>query len=478
MAQDEVGFVTTVNNFLIEIDGLPTVKINDIVLNEQGLRGWISNLLPNHVEAFLLDEGGVKPGEIFKKTDLQLSVNLGDFLLGRTINALGVAVDGKGLLSPSAKKVEKLDKQASGISSRKFISEQFETGITTVDTLLPIGKGQRELVIGDARSGKTSLLVDIIVNQRNTNVICVYGIIGKPISDIRNLIDTLAINKALPYSVIVAASSAEPAPLIFLAPQTALAVAEYFQSKGKDVLIILDDLGNHAKIYREMSLMAGKVPGRESYPGDIFYQQAHLLERAGSFIEGGTITALPVIELNLNDFTTFIPTNLMSMTDGHLLFKSSLQREGQRPAIDISLSVTRVGSQTQTFVQKIISSKVKSILTQAAQLRTLTSFGAQLSPETQLINKQADIIGELIRQESLTFIPRQIQTTLLCLAFTPFFISKDLEFIKRNKQAVIKALSKDRDLIRFASSIFGLRNEEQLTRNLQQVVPKIEKFCK
>ncbi|MDP3758570.1 MAG: F0F1 ATP synthase subunit alpha, partial [Candidatus Daviesbacteria bacterium] len=326
MNNQEVGYVVSSRNFLAYLDGFPSIRVNDMVESDNSLRGWVNATFEDKVEVLMLDDGIIKPKQQFRRLPNRLGVIAGDFLLGRAINPLGVPIDGGGILSRSKTGVNlELDVDAPGMQSREFITSQFLTGITLIDTLIPLGKGQRELVLGDAHSGKTGFLMDIIINQKNTGVICILALIGKPAVTVRNLIDTLRANKALSYTVVIATSSSEPAPLIFLTPKTAFTIAEYFQKKGKDVLLVLDDLGSHAKIYREISLLGNKSPGRESYPGDIFYQHAHLLERAGNFLPqygGGSITALPVIELNLNDFTTLIPTNVMSMTDGHLLFKA------------------------------------------------------------------------------------------------------------------------------------------------------------
>ncbi|MBI3486107.1 F0F1 ATP synthase subunit alpha [Candidatus Daviesbacteria bacterium] len=474
----EVGFVSTVNDFLIYLDGLPTIRVNDIVENEAGVRAWISSISENRVQALLLDEGDVKPGQLFKRRTDPLSINIGDYLLSRAINPLGIAIDGKGLFNSSSKnKVYDLDKQAPGIKSRQFISNQFETGITILDMLIPIGKGQRQLIVGDARSGKGSFIIDMIVNQKNTNVVCIYGAIGRPISHIRNVIDVLNTNKALDFTIIVAAASSDPPPLIYLVPQTAFTIAEYFQKKGKDVLLILDDMGNHAKIYREIALIGNKSPGRESYPGDIFYQHAHLLERAGNFKQsqgGGSITALPVIEINLNDFTGFIPTNLMAMTDGHLLFRSSLYNQGQRPAIDMGLSVSRVGLQTQSVLQKRLASRIKAVLTQANQLRILSRFSTELSPESQQIQKQGQLIEELIKQEALTYVPKEVQMIMLSLVFTDYFKNKEITLFEEYKRRLIQAFKTDTDLKKLTSQAYLSKSLEEFDQVLKLVIPKLE----
>ena len=349
-----------------------------------------------------------------------------------------------------------------------------------MDTLLPLGRGQRELVLGDARSGKTSFLIDLIVNQKGTGAICIYASIGKPLTDLKKLLDILSINKALEHTVIVGASSSDPPPLIFIAPKTAFTIAEYFQSKGKHVLLILDDLGNHAKIYREMSLLEGRSPGRESYPGDIFYQQAHLLERAGNFNEsegGGSITAIPVMEVNLADFTTFIPTNLMAMTDGHILFTSSLYNRGQRPAIDLSLSVTRVGGQTQGRVQNALATRVKTVITQASEFATLSRFREELPSETQLILRQKELIEEFLQQDPLTPYSVELQMFLFGLVFTKFLEDKDKHFIRLYKKKLIEAFTKNPKVAAFAKKIPSFTSEQALLTELEELEPTLTEIC-
>lgn len=479
---EEVGYVNSVRDFLIQLDGLPSVHLNDIIENEDGVRAVISGLNEDTVEALIIDEARIQPGELFKRSKNRLDLRVGTFLLGRAINPLGVPIDGKGMPTENSTddQMMDMDQQASGIQSRRFITEQFVTGITLIDSLIPLGKGQRELILGDAHSGKTTFLIDLIVNQKNNDIVCIYASIGKPAIAVRNLIDILNTNQAFDSTVIIGASSSDPAPLIYLAPQTAFTVAEYFQRKGKNVLLILDDLGHHAKIYREISLIGNRAPGRESYPGDIFYQHSHLVERAGSFKKeygGGSITALPIIELNLNDFTTFIPTNLMSMTDGHLMFKASLHNQGQTPAIDISLSVSRVGRQTQNKVQNLLSQRVRQLLAQAVELETVSRFSSELSFETQLTLHQKSLIEEIIRQESLTFIPPQIQSILLGLVFTTFLQNKDITFIRQNKNQLIEGFYKDPTLKEITNSIPNLSTDTELINLLEKSIPVLNKLC-
>lgn len=476
----EVGYVKSSKDFLIFLDGLPTIRINDLVENELGAKGWVNALSEDKVEVLMIDDVKVAPGQLFRRLPARLGIAAGEYLLGRAINPLGIPVDGKGLLSKTKNTAAlELEQPAPGIGSRQFITQQFTTGITLVDCLIPLGKGQRELVLGDAHSGKTAFLIDVIINQKNTGTICIYASIGKPVTSVRDLIDILRANNALSYSIIIAAASNEPAPLIFLAPKTAFTLAEYFQRKGRDVLIILDDLGNHAKIYREIALLGDKSPGRESYPGDIFYQHAHLIERAGNFrpeYGGGSITALPVIELNLTDFTTFIPTNLMAMTDGHLLFKSGLHNIGQRPAIDIPLSVSRVGRQTQNRLASLLSSRVRQLLSQAEELGTISKFSSELPFQTQLILRQKGLIEEVLKQSPLTFIAQEIQIILLALVFTSFMADKDKKFLEKYKEVITQAFLKEPTLLNITKSTKKLKNVEELIKLLELTRPVLTKY--
>ncbi len=482
----EVGYVKSSRSYLVRLEGLPTVHINDLVESDKGDKGLVNTLYGDEIEILMLSESIIYPGQMFKKTGQNLSITVGDFLLGRSINPLGVPIDGKGILSKSlASQTLPLDHPARGIDAREFITEQLLSGVTLIDQLIPIGKGQRELILGDEHSGKTAFLINMIVNQNPSpasgQVVCIYGAIGKPATAIKNLINALTVNKAMSHSVIVASSSTEPGPLIFLTPMAALSIAEYFQSKGSDVLLILDDMGNHAKIYREIALLGGKSPGRESYPGDIFYQHAKLMERAGKYNKkngGGSITTLPVMELSLNDFTGFIPTNLMSITDGHLLFKSNLYSKNQRPAIDISLSVSRVGRQTQKLVSSLLSRRIRQILGQATDLETLSQFSTELPPQTQLILRQRNLIEEIIKQDDLTHIFLPIQTILLALVFTSLLQDKDDLFLRKYKNTLVKAFSQDPELLKISRQALEFKNDTDLIQALEKEVPRLKEICK
>lgn len=468
----EVGYAISINDYLISISGLPNAAVSEIITTESSARAVVTGLKDGFIEALMLDQEKILPKQLFKRTKQPLSINVGNHLLGRVINPLGIPVDGKGKFPTHAQSLP-IIQTIPPIKAREFIKDQFLTGITTVDMLMPLAKGQRELVLGDARSGKTSFLIDTIVNQQTSKVVCVYAIIGKPVTEIRRLIDILSLNKALIHTCIVAASSAEPASLITLTPDIAIAIAEYFQKQDLDVLLILDDLGAHAKFYREVSLLSKKAPGRESYPGDIFFAHARILERAGHFNPksgGGSITTLPVVEVNLDDYTGFIPTNLMAMTDGHLMFNSSLYHLGMRPAIDTSLSVSRVGRQTQQLLQKLLADKIRTTLAEAKRVETLSRFGSEVSAETQLILKQKELVEVVLKQPPLKNVSLPTQMVLLGLIYTSFFDKREPQFLTEHKDKIINYLSGTPILL-------TAKTVDQFIQTITTVLPQLEKIC-
>jgi F-type H+/Na+-transporting ATPase subunit alpha len=472
----EIGYVKSIRGPLAYLEGLPSARLGDLVKSETEVLGFVSALLANDVEVLLVKKGDVRPGMAFFPTGENLSVPVGDFLLGRTIGPLGDAVDGKGPIPKDPKTLTPLEAPAPGVADRTFIKEQFPTGISMIDTLIPIGKGQRELLLGDARSGKTGFILDVIANQKGRNVICVYGCIGKPATDVFDLRSALEAAGALDYTVFVASFSGDGTPLIFLTPRTVLAVATHFQRQGRDVLIVLDDMGSHAKVYREISLLAERTPGREAYPGDIFYEHAHLIERAGNFAPsagGGSITALPVIELGLTDYTGLISTNLMSMTDGHLLFASELYGQGRRPAVDLFLSVSRVGQQTQNRIQTELAFKIKQLLTEAEQMATLTSFSVELPAYTRLLLARKAMIEELLKQPALMSIPISSQTILLAMPFCPFLEGKDEKFFMAFRKGIRAAFEENPKYQEFAKNMFNLASIDELIAKLNEIGPEI-----
>jgi F-type H+/Na+-transporting ATPase subunit alpha len=476
----EIGYATNINNYIVWLEGLPNIKINELVVSQNNARGIVNSIQNDLVEVLMLDDVGVKPKEIFTRTRKQLSINAGAHYLGRAISVLGQPIDGKSGFGTSGQ-IEEISKTAGGIKTREIINTQFETGVTLIDMLVPIAYGQRELIIGDAHSGKSGFLIDVLANQKNKNIVCVYAIIGKPITEIKNILSILNTNQIIPYTTVIAASSSEKAPVIYLAPSVAITVAEYFQKQGKDVLLILDDLGLHAKYYREISLLSNKPPGRDSYPGDIFFQHAKLIERAGRFNQqfgNGSITALPVIETHLDDFTSYMTTNLMAMTDGHLLFSSLKYKQGIRPAIDISLSVSRVGRQTQSLPQKLLADKVKALLTESKKLEAVSRIGTDISPQTLAVLKQSQQIEIILKQGQLVRTPINIQMTLLGLTFTSFLRQKDANFVQKNLNLIIDYLYRNSAVFKNQIRIDLFKSDDELINSLASIIPNLEILCK
>jgi len=477
----EVGFVQSVRSSVAYLDGLPGVGVGEMVTSQSGARGFVGSLLSDRVEVFMLTDQKIQPGEMFTRTEKFLELPVGDFLLGRAINPLGEPVDGLGALASNKddKSAMLLDQPAVGISGRRFITEQFETGISAVDTIFPLGKGQRELIIGEQRSGKTQFLLDIVANLKGLGVICIYALIGKPVVETRNVWLQLSDNDLMKYTILVMTTATDPSPMTFLTAQSAMTVAQHFQRQGRDVLVILDDMGVQARNYREMALVSQRPPGRESYPGDIFYQQARLLERAGCFnptAGSGSITALPVIELVLAEFAAFIPTNLMGMTDGHLMFKSALSQQGKRPAIDLFLSVTRVGGQTQQRLQNSLATKIKGVLARGSQLEVVSRFGSELPVETKAVLLQKQQIEELLNQKPFALVPKEIQTVLLGLPFTSWLKGKDLAFIRNVKEKLLSSFMDDPELRKFAREVFAKKDLTELFAGLETIKPQLDKI--
>lgn len=476
----EVGFVVKAQDYLIYLEGLPSVKIDDIIIGEKGGRALITALDHERIEALMLSKERPYPGDSFTIEPKGIVVPTGNRILGRAINPLGEPLDGKGELDHSSWAKIDFSFVAPGVDSRKVISDQLITGITTVDTLLPIGKGQRELIFGEPRSGKTAFLIDTILNQKGGNIICLYVAMGKAEIDVKKFINSLAENGGLSYTVVVAATSSESAPLISIAPLVAFSIAENFLKTKRDVLMIFDDLAMHAKYLREIGLLSGRVPGRESYPADIFYAHSRLVERAGSFNEkwgNSTITLLPVIETDLENFSSHIPTNIMSMTDGHILFTAALRSQGVYPAIDPERSVTRVGHQTQRPILKVLADRIRSLIANYHELERYGRFGSELTGETQKLLKQGAITLELLKQDQMERIEATAQILLLSLVFSPFFDNKDIEFVRRNKRNIIKSLRESAEFKIIGNKVLTI-DLPTLIENMKSSLPALEAACK
>lgn len=436
----EVGFVTAAKEYLLLLEGLPSVRVNDVVEDDEGNQAYILSLDKDRAQALLLDEVEVYAGARFFKRDQGLSCSAGDHLLGRVINALGEPIDVKRGFPPDNLSLE-LEARAPDIKTRKDITEQLVTGVTVVDTLLPLGKGQRQLVVGPFGSGKELFLQDVIMNQRDSDVICMYVFIGKPLMYVEKVIKRLYSIAGNKNVISIASLSHEPAPLIFIAPSIALSIAEHFSNQGKHVLVVLDDLGTHARYLREIELLAGRIPGRESYPGDIFYQHAHIMERSGRFNKragNGSITLLPVLETDIEELSDLIVTNIMAATDGHIFFSPEMHSEGYYPAIVSGQSVTRVGRKTQNRLHNEISTRVQLLLEAYERQRAYSRFGEQVSEEGQRTLNQGDIAHMLLKQDVVTPLGIATQILLLAFIFTQCAQNKTSTEVETRKDDLLK----------------------------------------
>lgn len=394
------GSVLEVGDGIARIYGLSDAKSGELLQFPHGVMGMALNLEENNVGAVILgDFSLIKEGDEVKATGEIVSVPAGESLLGRVVNALGQPIDGKGEIK--AEKMMDMERKASGIISRKPVSEPLQTGIKSIDGMVPIGRGQRELIIGDRQTGKTAVAIDAILNQKGTGVKCIYVAIGQKRSTVAQITKRLEEAGAMEYTIIVAATASEAAPLQYMAPYSGVAMGEYFMDKGEHVLIIYDDLSKHAVAYREMSLLLRRPPGREAYPGDVFYLHSRLLERAAKLSDelgGGSITALPIIETQEGDVSAYIPTNVISITDGQIFLDTQLFNSGFRPAINAGISVSRVGGAAQIKAMKQVAAKVKLELAQYTELLTFAQFGSDLDKATKAQLERGHRIMEILKQ--------------------------------------------------------------------------------
>lgn len=422
-AVGEFGIVDQVSYPIVQVNGLPFVKQNEIVIFETGQLGEVFSMSRNSVEILLLSKEQVRVGTKVTRTNKPFTIPVGHQLLGHVVDPLCQPIAAsETFVQP--KEQREIEGQILGISKRVKIKKQLFTGTTVVDMMIPLGKGQKELVIGDRKTGKSAFLLTVIKNQIDHGAIAIYAAIARKKSDIKNLRDFFASEGILDKVIIVAASPHDSPSLIYLSPYTAMTIAEYFRDQGQDVLVVLDDLSTHAKFYREISLVAKNFPGRDSYPGDIFYIHARLMERTGNFIhaEKGevAITCLPVAETVEGDFTGYIATNLMGMTDGHIFFDSNIYGKGRRPAINIPLSVTRVGRQTQNKVKRDINRELTSFFSLYEKMQNFSHFGAELTDTVKTVLKTGDIIYRFFDQMYTDIVPQDVQLVLFCLLWLQF----------------------------------------------------------
>ena len=434
MSKDsEVGTVITVGDGIASIYGIDHAMYGEIVTFENGLKGMVQDIRRNEIGCILFgSDTRISEGTKVTRTGKRAGVPVGDAYIGRVVNALGEPIDGKG--SIEADGYRPIEQEAPGIVDRKSVSVPMETGILSIDSMFPIGRGQRELIIGDRQTGKTSIALDTILNQKDKDVICVYVAIGQKASTVAKVVNTLKTNGALDYTIVVSSTASDCAPLQYIAPYAGTAMAEYFMYKGKDVLIVYDDLSKHAVAYRALSLLLGRSPGRDAYPGDVFYLHSRLLERSSRLSDengGGSITALPIIETQAGDVSAYIPTNVISITDGQIFLESGLFAAGMRPAVNVGLSVSRVGGAAQTKAMKKASGSIRIDLAQYREMEVFTQFSSDLDPATKEQLEYGSGLMELLKQPLYHPMSLHEKVITLCAATHKIFLGIDKKEIRQ-----------------------------------------------
>lgn len=432
-AQDkEVGVVSYVGDGIANINGIDHAAYGEIVIFDCGVKGMVQDVRKDEIGCILFGrDTEIKEGSRVARTGKRAGIPVGEGFLGRIIDALGAPIDGAGPVKDNG--YRPIEQPAPSIVDRKSVSVPMETGILAIDSMFPIGRGQRELIIGDRQTGKTSIAIDTILNQKGKDVVCVYVAIGQKASTIAKLVNTLKQHDAMDYTIIVSATASDPAPLQYIAPYSGTAMAEYFMHEGKDVLIVYDDLSKHAVAYRALSLLLERSPGREAYPGDVFYLHSRLLERSARLSDeqgGGSITALPIIETQAGDVSAYIPTNVISITDGQIFLESDLFNAGMRPAVNVGLSVSRVGGAAQTKAMKKASGSVRIDLAQAREMESFTQFSSDLDEATKNQLKYGSCLTELLKQPLGRPLSLHEQVITLCVATNKLMLDIDTKKIK------------------------------------------------
>ena len=455
----DVGTVIQVGDGIARVHGLEKCMAGELLEFPGGVYGMALNLEEDNVGCVLMgSDSGIREGDTVKRTGRIVEVPVGDQMIGRVVNSLGQPIDGKGPISTD--KYRPIEAVASGVIARESVSEPLQTGIKSIDSMFPIGRGQRELIIGDRQTGKTAIAVDTILNQKGEDVICIYVAIGQKRSTVAQIVDTLEQRGAMDYTIVVSATASELAPVQYIAPYAGVAMGEEFMYNGKDVLIVYDDLSKHAVAYRAMSLLLRRPPGREAYPGDVFYLHSKLLERAAKVNDaygGGSITALPIIETQAGDISAYIPTNVISITDGQIFLETELFFAGQRPAVNSGLSVSRVGGAAQIKAMKKVSGGLKLELAQYSELVSFSQFGSDLDKETQERLAQGERILEILKQPQYAPLSVEKQVMVMYAVTNKYlsdipvekvkeFESEFLSYMEQNHPNVGKSIVETKDL--------------------------------
>ena len=477
---DDVGTIVKIGDGIAIIQGLAKAMSSELLEFPNGVYGMVLNLEEDSIGAVLMgDDAGIKEGDIVKRTGRIVEVPVGDEMLGRVVNALGQPIDGGAEIKTD--KFRPVERVAPGVMTRKSVCEPLMTGLKVIDSMIPIGRGQRELIIGDRQTGKTAIAIDAILNQKETGVKCIYVAIGQKASTVAQIVEKLRQHDAMKYTTVVCATASELSPLQYIAPYAGCAIGEEWMEKGEDVLIIYDDLSKHAVAYRTMSLLLRRPPGREAYPGDVFYLHSRLLERAAKLSDelgGGSLTALPIIETQAGDISAYIPTNVISITDGQIFLQTKLFNSGVRPAVDSGLSVSRVGSAAQTKAMKSVSGSLKLALAQYNELLSFAQFGSELDPATKATIEHGARLTELLKQPQYSPLSQAEQTLALFAAKNGFLKPIAVEKVSEFEDYMLKHFNNDAKDIVDEINEKGILSDELQTKMKDEMTKVQENYLK
>ncbi len=474
----DTGTVVTVGDGIAKVHGLDKCMSGELLEFEGGVYAMALNLERDFVGAVMLgSDVNIKEGDTVKRTGRIMSVPVGEELLGRVVNSLGQAIDGKGPILTD--KTMPIERTALGIITRKSVNRPLQTGIKAIDSMIPIGRGQRELIIGDRQTGKTAIALDTIINQKGQNVICIYVAIGQKRSTVANVVETLEKNGAMDYTIVVSATASELAPLQYIAPYSGCAMGEYFLEQGKDVLCVYDDLSKHAVAYRTLSLLLKRPPGREAYPGDVFYLHSRLLERACNLNEnygGGSLTALPIIETQAGDVSAYIPTNVISITDGQIFLETDLFNSGVRPAVNPGISVSRVGGAAQIKAMKKVSGSLKLTYSQYRELQSFSQFGSDLDKDTKERLALGERVVEVLKQDRNSPISVENQVLIIYAVTHNYLHDIPLDLVQEFQDEMFKYIAETNPDITEAIKTTGVLSEETENKLKEALSDFVKKF--
>ena len=465
ISQSDTGTIIMIGDGIARVSGLDQCMANELIRFPNGEYGMALNLEENSVAIVMLgSDEGIKEGDTVERTRQVVSVPVGEGLIGRVVNALGQPIDGKGAID--TKEMRPIERNAPGIIQRKGVSVPLQTGIKAIDSMIPIGRGQRELIIGDRQTGKTAIALDTVINQKGKDVICIYVAIGQKRSTVAQLVDTLEAAGAMDYTIVVTATASELAPLQYIAPYSGCAMAEYFMDQGRDALIIYDDLSKHAVAYRALSLLIRRPPGRGAYPGDVFYLHSRLLERAARVhpdYGGGSITALPIIETQAGDVSAYIPTNVISITDGQIFLESELFHSGIMPAVNPGISVSRVGGNAQIKAMKKVAGSLKLLYSQYRELQSFAQFGSDLDADTKARLAQGARIVEVLKQNRNHPIPVEDQVCIFYAVTHDFLKEVEVRHVAEYEQGLYERMASQ-----YSDVLEAIRTTGQLSAETEE----------